>query len=84
MLTQITINKVQDMLAQITRDNFFYERTRTKKRCVLAQITTYNVQDVLAENIRDNFFCMKGQGQKLVVGSHKSKQVMTSEACSKL
>ena len=44
------------MLAQITRDNFFYERTRTKKRCVLAQITTYKVQDVLAENIGDIFF----------------------------
>jgi len=56
VLTQITINRFQDVLAQITRDNFFYGRTRTKKRCVLAQITTNKAQDVLAQNTRDNFF----------------------------
>ena len=37
------------MLAQITRDNFFYKRTRTNKRGVLAQITINKVQDVLAQ-----------------------------------
>ena len=36
---QITINKEKGELAQITRDNFFYERTRTKTWCGQAQIT---------------------------------------------
>ena len=39
MLAQITINKVQDVLAQITIEFFFYERTRTKTWCGQAQIT---------------------------------------------
>ena len=30
VLAQTRINKVHEVLAQITRDNFFYERTRTK------------------------------------------------------
>ena len=55
VLTQITINRFQDVLAQITRDNFFYGRARTKKRCLLAQITTNKVQDVLAPITRDIF-----------------------------
>jgi len=38
-LAQIIINKEQGMLAQITRNNFFYKKTRTKIWCVLAQIT---------------------------------------------
>ena len=38
MLAQITINKVQDVLAQIIID-FFYEGTRTKTWCGQAQIT---------------------------------------------
>ena len=59
MLAQITINKVQDVLAQIIKDNFFYERTRTNNRCVLAQITINRIQDVLAQITSDNFF-MKG------------------------
>jgi len=41
-LTQITINKGQGMLAQIIRNNFFYEKTRTKIWCVLAQIIKNN------------------------------------------
>ena len=56
MLAQITINRIQDVLAQITSDNFFYERTRTNKTCVLAQITINKVQYVLAQITRDNFF----------------------------
>ena len=59
------------MLAQITKDNFFYERTRTNKRCGQTQITTYKVQDVKTQ---ETFFSMKEQGQKLGVGRHKSKQ----------
>ena len=73
MLTQITINRFQNVLAQIIGDNFFYERTRTNKMCVLAQITINKVQDVLAQITTDNFFSMKGQGQKLGVGRHKSQ-----------
>ena len=37
---QITINKGQGVLAQITKNNFFYERTRTKIWFVLTKITT--------------------------------------------
>ena len=36
VLTQITEKKDKGVLAQITRNNFFYERTRTKNRCGLA------------------------------------------------
>ena len=56
VLTQITNNRFHDVLAQITRDNFFYGRTRIKKRCVLTQITINRFQDVLAQITRDIFF----------------------------
>jgi len=36
VLAQITEKKEKGVLAQITRNNFFYERTRTKNRCGLA------------------------------------------------
>ena len=39
MLAQITINKVQDVLAQIPIERKFYERTRTKTWCGQTQIT---------------------------------------------
>jgi len=39
VLAQITINKVQDVLAQITIEFFLYERTRIKTWCGQAQIT---------------------------------------------
>jgi len=44
------------VLAQITTDNFFYERTMTNKRGVLAQITINKVQDVIAQITIENFF----------------------------
>ena len=56
MLAQITIGKVQDVLAQITNNIFFYEMTRTKFWCVLAQITEMKGKDVLAQITRNNFF----------------------------
>jgi len=39
VLAQITINKVQDVLAQITIEKKIYKRTRTKTWCGQAQIT---------------------------------------------
>ena len=39
VLAQIIINKGQGVLAQITTNIFFYERTRTKMWFVLPQIT---------------------------------------------
>jgi transcription initiation factor IIE alpha subunit len=63
VFTQIIINRLQDVLAQITEANFFsYERTRTNKRCVLTQLTINRFQDVLAQITRDIFFYeRKGQ-----------------------
>ena len=44
VLAQITINKIQDVLPQITRDNFFSMKGQGQnKRCVLAQITINKV-----------------------------------------
>ena len=63
VLAQIIINKVQDVLAQITRNNFFLWKDKDKNECVLAQITINKVQDVLAQITRNNFF-MEEQGQK--------------------
>ena len=40
---------------------------------MLAQITINKVQDVLAQITIEIFFSMKGQGQKLSVGRHKSQ-----------
>jgi hypothetical protein len=39
VVAEITINKGEGVLAQITTNNFSYERTRTKIWFVLAQIT---------------------------------------------
>ena len=51
VLAQITINKVQDVLAQITRNIFFLWKDKDKNECVLAQITINKVQDVLEQII---------------------------------
>ena len=59
---------------------FFYGRTRTKFRCGLTQITRNKGQGVLAQITKDNFFSMKEQGQKLVVGRHKS-QLTEEKVC---
>jgi len=68
------------VLAQITRNNFFYERTRTKIWCGLAQITMNRLQlfyrntntNLSAQITKDNFFSMKGQGKKYDMCWHKS------------
>jgi hypothetical protein len=64
------INRGKCVLAQITRDNFFYERTRAKMRCGLAPIN--KGQCVLAQMTRNNFFSIKGQGYVVCAG-HKSQ-----------
>jgi len=51
------------VLAQITTNIFFYEKTRTKIWCGLAQITINKEKAVLAQITTNNFF-MKGQEQK--------------------
>jgi len=45
----ITRNKGQGVLAQITKENFFYERTRTKTWCGQAQITINRRKGVLTQ-----------------------------------
>ena len=62
VLPQITIDKLQDVLAQMTRNIFFYEMTKTKMRCVLAQITSNKVEKCVTTNHKRQFFSMKGQG----------------------
>jgi hypothetical protein len=59
ILAQITINKGQGVLAQITANNFFYKRTRTKFWCGLAQIKINKEKTVLAQITRNNFFYEK-------------------------
>jgi hypothetical protein len=54
VLAQITINKGQGVLTQITRDNFFYERIRTKIWCGLAQNTINKGKGVLAKITTNN------------------------------
>ena len=56
------VNIFQDVLAQITRDNFFLWKNKDKW-CVLAQITINKVQDVLAQITRDIFFLWKDKGK---------------------
>jgi hypothetical protein len=73
VLAQITINKGKGVLAQITKNNFFYERTRTKIWCALVQITINKGKSGLAQITRNNIFSMKGQGQNFGVGLHKSQ-----------
>ena len=41
------------MLAQITKDNFFYKRTRTKTWCEQTQITINRRKGVLTQITRD-------------------------------
>ena len=60
-LAQITINKGQGILAQITRNNFFYEKTRTKIWCVLAQI------------IKNNFFLWKDKDKNVACAGTNNK-----------
>jgi hypothetical protein len=80
MLAQITTKKVQDVLTQITRDNFFYESTRTNKMCVLAQITINKVQYVLAQITRDNFFYERTRTKMRCVLA----QIKINKACGHL
>jgi hypothetical protein len=56
VLAQIRINKVHEVIAQITRDNFFYERTRAKTWLGQAQTTINQGKGELAQITRDNFF----------------------------
>jgi len=82
VLTQITINKLERCVTTKNqkRQFFFYGRTRIKFWCGLTQIIRNKGQGVLAQITKDNFFSMKGQGQKLVVGRHKS-QLTEEKVC---
>ena len=64
-LAQITINKGQGMLAQITRNNFFYKKDKDKN------LVCANT------NHKKEFFSMEGQEQKYGVCWHKSQKQRT-------
>ena len=72
-LTKITINKGKAVLAQIRRNIFFYKSRKTKMRCASAQITSNKDVVCAITNHNKQFFSMKGQGQKFILGWHKSQ-----------
>jgi hypothetical protein len=63
------------VLAQITRNNFFYEKTRTKMWFVLAQITINKGKYVLAQITRNIFFYERTRKKsKVCAGTNHNKQ----------
>ena len=62
------------VLAQITRNNFFYEKTRTQIWCGLAQITMNRLQlfyrntntNLSAQITKNNFFLWKDKDKNMV------------------
>jgi hypothetical protein len=66
VLAQITINKVQYVLAQITTNNFFYEKTKTKMRCELAQITINKEKRCVNTNYKKQFFLSKDKDKNVL------------------
>ena len=76
-LAQIRIIKVHEVLAQITRDNFFLWKDKDKNLVYVGTNHKKNrFQHVLAQITRDNFFLWKDNDKKEVcVGTNQNKQI---------
>jgi hypothetical protein len=70
----------EHVLAQSTRDKFFYEMTRTNERCVLAQNTNNKFQHVLPQITRGEKFYEKTRTNKRYVLAQftKNKEKLTN------
>jgi hypothetical protein len=74
VLTQITNNRFQDVLAQITRDNFFLWKDKDKKEVCVD--TNYNQQisrSISTNHKRQFFFYGRTRIKKRGVCWHKSQ-----------
>ena len=73
VLTQITNNRFHDVLAQITRDNFFLWKDKDKN--LVWTCTNHNKQMKMSVSTKHKkqFFSMKGQGQKCGLCWHLNK-----------
>ena len=49
-LAQITINRIQDVLAQITRDNFFLQKDKDKKEVCVGTNQNKQIQKYASTN----------------------------------